>query len=191
VYGFLGRHYTPDLYLTGRTDAVVLVLPGRVVGGLAGELLSGLVAAGAFAAFMSTSSGLLISVAGALTHDVLRGGVRQFDINMLVGWAFAIAASSFCPLLVLGDLVAEPDRSGRPDRHPHRRHTGLAGDPGDHGRGGGRWLAGGVAPPARAVDRWSHRSAVRRHGLEPLRYHPYARARPSGRRSRRVPPTRP
>jgi Na+(H+)/acetate symporter ActP len=123
VYGFLGRHYTPELYLTGRTDAVVLVLPGRLVGGLAGELLSGLVAAGAFAAFMSTSSGLLISVAGALTHDVLRGGVRQFrmatvvagvvamllglwvsrfDINMLVGWAFAIAASSFCPLLVLG-----------------------------------------------------------------------------------------
>jgi Na+(H+)/acetate symporter ActP len=123
VYGFLGRYYTPDLYLTGRTDAVVLVLPGRIVGGLAGELLTGLVAAGAFAAFMSTSSGLLISVAGALAHDVLRGGVRQFraatvaagivamvlglgvsrfDINMLVGWAFAIAASSFCPLLVLG-----------------------------------------------------------------------------------------
>jgi Na+(H+)/acetate symporter ActP len=123
VYGFLGRYYTPELYLTGRTDAVVLVLPGRVVPGLAGELLSGLVAAGAFAAFMSTSSGLLISVAGALAHDVLRGGVRvfraatvaagvvamvlglwvsKFDINVLVGWAFAIAASSFCPLLVLG-----------------------------------------------------------------------------------------
>ncbi|MGH9242781.1 MAG: cation acetate symporter [Acidimicrobiales bacterium] len=123
VYGLLGRYYAPDLYLTGTTDAVVLVLPGRVVGGLGGELLSGLVAAGAFAAFMSTASGLLISVAGALAHDVLRGGVADFrraavvggvvamslglgvsgfDINMLVGWAFAIAASSFCPLLVLG-----------------------------------------------------------------------------------------
>ena len=28
--------------------------------------------------------------------------VERFDINLLVGWAFAIAASSFCPLLVLG-----------------------------------------------------------------------------------------
>ena len=28
--------------------------------------------------------------------------VEGFDINLLVGWAFAIAASSFCPLLVLG-----------------------------------------------------------------------------------------
>jgi Na+(H+)/acetate symporter ActP len=123
VYGALGRLYTPDLYLTGETDAVVLVLPGRVLGGLAGELVSGLVAAGAFAAFMSTASGLLVSVAGSLSHDVFRGtvadfragavgagavavvlglGVSRFDISLLVGWAFAIAASSFCPLLVLG-----------------------------------------------------------------------------------------
>jgi cation/acetate symporter len=123
VYGALGRLYTPDLYLTGATDTVVLSLPGRVFPGLAGEMLSGLVAAGAFAAFLSTASGLLISVAGALAQDVLRGSavdfrrgavfaglvavvlalrVERFDINLLVGWAFAIAASSFCPLLVLG-----------------------------------------------------------------------------------------
>ncbi len=132
VYGALGRLYAPDLYLTGATDTVVLALPGRVVGGFPGELLSGLVAAGAFAAFLSTASGLLISVAGALAQDVVwpsrpadraRGTivdfrraaavagvvalalglqVERFDINVLVGWAFAIAASSFCPLLVLG-----------------------------------------------------------------------------------------
>jgi cation/acetate symporter len=123
VYGALGRLYAPDLYLTGQTDAVVLVLPGRVVHGLAGELVTGLVAAGAFAAFLSTASGLLISVAGSLSQDLLRGtvadfrraavvagavavvlglGVSRFDISLLVGWAFAIAASSFCPLLVLG-----------------------------------------------------------------------------------------
>ncbi|HEY3241282.1 MAG TPA: cation acetate symporter [Acidimicrobiia bacterium] len=123
IYGALGRLYAPDLYLTGATDTVVLALPGRVFGGLAGELLSGLVAAGAFAAFLSTASGLLISVAGALAQDVLGGSamdfrrgaavagvvavafglrVERFDINLLVGWAFAIAASSFCPLLVLG-----------------------------------------------------------------------------------------
>jgi Na+(H+)/acetate symporter ActP len=123
VYGALGRLYAPDLYLTRGTDTVVLALPGRVFPGLPGELLSGLVAAGAFAAFLSTASGLLISVAGALAQDVFRGQVadfrrgaavagtvaiafgllvERFDINLLVGWAFAIAASSFCPLLVLG-----------------------------------------------------------------------------------------
>jgi Na+(H+)/acetate symporter ActP len=124
AYGVLGRLYTPDLLLTGRTDAVVLVLPERVVPGLGGELLGALVAAGAFAAFLSTASGLLVLVAGALSQDVLGsttvGGFRRaaalgggvalllglavepFDINRLVGWAFAIAASSFCPLLVLG-----------------------------------------------------------------------------------------
>jgi Na+(H+)/acetate symporter ActP len=123
VYGALGRLYAPDLYLTKGTDTVVLALPGRVFPGLGGELLSGLVAAGAFAAFLSTASGLLISVAGALAQDVFRGSVadfrrgaavagtvavafgllvERFDINLLVGWAFAIAASSFCPLLVLG-----------------------------------------------------------------------------------------
>jgi Na+(H+)/acetate symporter ActP len=123
VYGALGRLYAPDLYLTQGTDIVVLALPGRVFPGLGGELLSGLVAAGAFAAFLSTASGLLISVAGALAQDVLGGDVtdfrrgaavagavavafgllvQPFDINLLVGWAFAIAASSFCPLLVLG-----------------------------------------------------------------------------------------
>jgi len=123
VYGALGRLYAPDLYLTKATDTVVLALPGRVFSGFGGELLSGLVAAGAFAAFLSTASGLLISVAGALAQDVFKGqvkdfkrgaavagmvaivlglGVERFDINLLVGWAFAIAASSFCPLLVLG-----------------------------------------------------------------------------------------
>jgi Na+(H+)/acetate symporter ActP len=123
VYGALGRLYAPDLYFTKGTDTVVLALPHRVFPGLGGELLSGLVAAGAFAAFLSTASGLLISVAGALAQDVFKGQVtdfrrgaavagsvavafgllvERFDINLLVGWAFAIAASSFCPLLVLG-----------------------------------------------------------------------------------------
>lgn len=124
VYGVLGRVYAPDLLMTGRTDAVVLVLPERVLPGLGGELLGALVAAGAFAAFLSTASGLLVLVAGTLSQDVLGatsvagfrraaaiGGsvalllglvVEPFDINRLVGWAFAIAASSFCPLLVLG-----------------------------------------------------------------------------------------
>src|SRR5690606_492037 len=76
VYGALGRFYTPDLLLTGRTDAVVLLLPGRVLDGVAGDALSALVTAGAFAAFLSTSSGLTISVAGVLSQDILGRRVR-------------------------------------------------------------------------------------------------------------------
>ncbi|HEY0485555.1 MAG TPA: cation acetate symporter [Mycobacteriales bacterium] len=124
VYGALGRVYAPELLMTGRTDAVVLVLPGAAVGGMTGHVLGGLVAAGAFAAFLSTSSGLMVSVAGVLSTDVVgRGSVRDFrlaalvaglvplflalrvsglDVSQVVGLAFAVAASSFCPLLVLG-----------------------------------------------------------------------------------------
>jgi cation/acetate symporter len=129
VYGALGRVYAPQLLLTGQTDAVVLVLPGAALGGLPGQLLAGLVAAGAFAAFLSTSSGLLVSVSGVLSTDVLgrwsggQGSVRDFrrsavvagivplllalqvgalPLSTVVGLAFAMAASTFCPLLVLG-----------------------------------------------------------------------------------------
>jgi Na+(H+)/acetate symporter ActP len=124
VYGALGRLYTPELLLTGRTDAVVLTLPTALVGGLGGELLEALLVAGAFAAFLSTSSGLVVSTAGVLVQDVLRGSrIRDFrraavvaaavplllalaasrlPVGQVVGLAFAVAASTFCPLLVLG-----------------------------------------------------------------------------------------
>jgi cation/acetate symporter len=123
VLAVLTRLHAPQLYLVGDSDDVILALPSLLLGGLPGELLAALVAAGAFAAFLSTSSGLLVSVSGALSHDFLRGGVTsfrwcaiaagavattaslligRFNLALLVGWAFAIAASSFCPLLVLG-----------------------------------------------------------------------------------------
>ncbi|MFF8595557.1 cation acetate symporter [Streptomyces sp. NPDC015220] len=130
VYGALGRLYAPELTLTGNADAAVLLLPDRLIGGPAGDLLGALVAGGAFAAFLSTASGLTMAVAGVLTQDVLpaRGalparGVRNFRLGTVlamavplaasvlvgslpvadaVGLAFAVSASSFCPLLVLG-----------------------------------------------------------------------------------------
>jgi Na+(H+)/acetate symporter ActP len=130
IYGLLGRALVPSLYMTGETDSVVLRLPEIAWPGLPGELLGALVAAGAFAAFMSTASGLLVSVAGTLSHDLwprgapdpaqrrhrvrvaALGGIvtpmalalaaRSIDISVLVGWAFALAASTFCPLLLLG-----------------------------------------------------------------------------------------
>ncbi|MCW2614566.1 MAG: Na+/solute symporter [Frankiales bacterium] len=123
LYGALGRLYAPELLLTGRTDAVVLALPGALLGGVLGDLMEALLVAGAFAAFLSTSSGLLVSTAGVLVQDVLRGTVRDFrratvvaavvplllalaatslPVSQVVGLAFAMAASTFCPLLVLG-----------------------------------------------------------------------------------------
>lgn len=127
VYAALGRVYAPDLLLTGRTDTVVLTLPQRVLPGPLGEALSALVMGGAFAAFLSTSSGLTVSVAGVLSQDLLRRrartGVAGFRAGTIlavavpaagtllatsvgladtVGLAFAVAASTFCPLLVLG-----------------------------------------------------------------------------------------
>ncbi|GIH71056.1 sodium/solute symporter [Sphaerimonospora thailandensis] len=118
AYGYLGR-----VYGLPESDMVVIALPDRVIGGTLGELLTALVTAGAFAAFLSTSSGLTVSVAGVIAQDILRGGVRSFRIATVlavvvpfvlagtarslpvatvVGLAFAVAASSFCPLLVLG-----------------------------------------------------------------------------------------
>ncbi|WP_420122699.1 cation acetate symporter [Nakamurella sp.] len=107
----------------GRADTLLLGLPVQVIGGWVGAVLGALVAAGAIAAFLSTSSGLVVAAAGVLSTDVLRGRVRDFrasavvaglvpllialpttsvDISRVVGMAFAVAASTFCPLLVLG-----------------------------------------------------------------------------------------
>ena len=73
--GVLGRNFLPELYAaTGAkgTDKVVLELPSiiRQHYGIWGSILSGIACAGAFAAFMSTFSGLLVSMTGALAHDV-------------------------------------------------------------------------------------------------------------------------
>lgn len=123
VLGALGRFYAPDLLAGRAADTVVLILPRRVFGGIVGDALTGLVACGAFAAFLSTASGLMISAAGVISQDLLHGEKRDFrrgaaavglviavfglrvirtDINQLVSWVFAIAASSFSPLIVLG-----------------------------------------------------------------------------------------
>ena len=137
IFGVIGRNLLPELYAaTGAkgTDKVVLELPRMLNERFPGwgSVLSGITCAGAFAAFMSTFSGLLVSMTGALAHDVygrilrprstpeqrlkafkvcavivgafaivLGMQVEQFDINFMVGQAFAIAAASYFPLLFL------------------------------------------------------------------------------------------
>ncbi|MCE7004983.1 cation acetate symporter [Kibdelosporangium philippinense] len=123
LMGALSRMYVPELLVTGRTDAAVTALPAKIVPGIGGEILGAVTAAGAFAAFLSTSSGLVVSVSGVLSTDVLRGRVRDFrwaaliagvvplglalvlrpnDISLSIGVTFALAASTFCPVLLLG-----------------------------------------------------------------------------------------
>lgn len=133
AYAALGRRFAPDL-VESAPDSIVLQLPGRVFPDTLGDLLGALVAAGAFAAFLSTSSGLTVAIAGVIDQDLLRARLRRltggdyvavnsFRIAALlamlvpllawrvtgsigladtVGLAFAVAASTFCPLLVLG-----------------------------------------------------------------------------------------
>ena len=76
IYGVIGRSLMPELYDTigsKGTDKVVLELPTLLAGRdypLLGSVLSGITCAGAFAAFMSTFSGLLVSMSSALAHDI-------------------------------------------------------------------------------------------------------------------------
>ena len=130
-----------------------------------GDLLTALLTAGAFAAFLATSSGLTIAVAGVISQDVMSKrleGVTAFRLSAVVavvvpfllsflardvavatvvGLAFAMAAATFCPLLVLGIwwrgltdagalaglLVGGALTGGRGDRQPAHRPGAAAG----------------------------------------------------------------
>jgi len=138
MFGALGRAWVPELYSVAAgarsTDSVVLILP-RLLNNyvpVLGDVLSAVTSMGAFAGFMTTFSGLLVSLTGALAHDVygnminpkatatqkvtafrvaaviagctamlLGTMVENFDINMMVGWAFAIGAASYFPMLIV------------------------------------------------------------------------------------------
>ena len=123
VYGVLGRRWLASI---SDSDSVVLDLPQAVLSGTSADLLTAVLAAGAFAAFLSTSSGLVLSIAGVVGQDVLGRRLRPVAAFRVAGaaaavgtlaltaattglavahaveLAFAVAASTFCPLLVLG-----------------------------------------------------------------------------------------
>jgi Na+(H+)/acetate symporter ActP len=123
LLGAFARLYTPQLMVSG-ADAAVLLLPTAALGsGWGAALLGALIAAGAVAAFLATSSGLTVSLAGVLFTDVLRGRLHRFrlaaalsmvvplvlaltvtrlDFSLTVPLVFAMAAATFCPLIVLG-----------------------------------------------------------------------------------------
>jgi cation/acetate symporter len=134
IYGALGRVAYPTLPPGVGSDTIVLRLPETLLPGLGGQLLTAMLAGGAFAAFLSTASGLAMSVTGVIDQELLRPrvnrfaggdvpGIRGFRVSAIlavvipyavsrateslglattVGLAFAVAAATFAPLLMLG-----------------------------------------------------------------------------------------
>lgn len=120
-------------------DVIVLATPE--IAGMP-YVISGLVAAGGLAAALSTADGLLLTITGALSHDVYYRIFRpqastQFrlviskslllvvavlaatvaaqkpgTILSMVAWAFSIAGSAFFPALVLGIFWEKATREG-------------------------------------------------------------------------------
>ncbi len=122
VFGVMGRNLFPELYNgvgAKGTDKIVLELP-RLLNekyGVLGSVLSGITCAGAFAAFMSTFSGLLVSMTGALAHDVygriLRPKstpderMRMFKWCAVLIGAMAVLLGSFVEKLEINFMVGQ------------------------------------------------------------------------------------
>ena len=82
--------------MTGQTDTVVLSVPRAAWPGLPGESSQAIGARARQRHFrIAAPLGIVIPVGLALV-------AQNVDISLLVGWAFALAASTFCPLFLLG-----------------------------------------------------------------------------------------
>jgi cation/acetate symporter len=120
-------------------DVIVLATPE--IAGLP-YVISGLVAAGALAAALSTADGLLLTIASALSHDVyykilrprassqwrlvvsksvllvvavlaaMVASQKPATILFMVAWAFSLAGAAFFPALVLGIFWSRANKQG-------------------------------------------------------------------------------
>lgn len=114
VFGVLGRNFLPELYSatdgSKGPDKVVLELPIliREKYGILGSILSGITCAGAFAAFMSTFSGLLVSMTSALAHDVYGRMIRPQSTPQERMAMFKWCAIGVGGISVLLGFVVEP-----------------------------------------------------------------------------------
>ena len=113
VFGVIGRNLMPELYSgvgAKGTDKVVLELPTLISAkyGVVGSILSGITCAGAFAAFMSTFSGLLVSMTGALAHDVYGRMLRPKSSSAERMVAFKLSAILIGGVAVTLGCFVEP-----------------------------------------------------------------------------------
>jgi cation/acetate symporter len=123
IFGVIGRNFMPELYtgLSGikGTDQSVLRLPTLLSEkyGVLGSILSGITCAGAFAAFMSTFSGLLVSMTGALAHDVYgrmlkptatpAERMRMFKVAAVLIGGVAVVLGCFVEALEINFMVGQ------------------------------------------------------------------------------------
>jgi cation/acetate symporter len=113
VFGVMGRNLLPELYNgvgAKGTDKIVLELP-RLLNEKyypLGSVLSGITCAGAFAAFMSTFSGLLVSMTGAMAHDVYGRMLNPKATPEQRLRAFKIAAVVVGGVAILLGTMVEP-----------------------------------------------------------------------------------
>ncbi len=122
VFGVMGRNLFPELYNgigAKGTDKIVLELPRLLNAKYAplGSILSGITCAGAFAAFMSTFSGLLVSMTGAMAHDVYgrmlrpkstpNERLRMFKVFAVVLGGVAMLLGSFVEPLEINFMVGQ------------------------------------------------------------------------------------
>ncbi|HIW99418.1 MAG TPA: cation acetate symporter [Candidatus Nesterenkonia stercoripullorum] len=106
ILGVIARAVSPD-GVTGRaSDIAILDLPSTIFSGVLGDLLTALVAGGAFAAFLSTASGLVVSISGVVSQEFFRGTVGGFRIGALIAVAVPLLIGTVTSELALAGAVA-------------------------------------------------------------------------------------
>lgn len=106
ILGIVARAVLPDLTNTATSDTALLHLPDALFDGLTGDLLTALVAGGAFAAFLSTASGLVVSISGVVSQEFFGGTVRGFRIGAILAMVLPIIAAFVTTGLALAGAVA-------------------------------------------------------------------------------------
>ena len=129
------------------SDTIVLRLPETLLPGLGGQLLTAMLAGGAFAAFLSTASGLAMSVTGVIDQELLRPaghpvrGRRRARHPRASGWRRSSRSSSPTPSAGPPSRWAWRPRSAWRSRWRRRRsrRSSCSASGGGGSRRGGRW----------------------------------------------------
>lgn len=105
VLGVTARAVLPSTSAES-SDQAILHLPATVFDGATGDMLTALVAGGAFAAFLSTASGLVVSISGVVSQEFFGGTVRGFRIGAMVAIALPLILTGLTSDLALAGSVA-------------------------------------------------------------------------------------
>lgn len=104
---FLGIVAAGVLDPLGQADTAVLRLPGAVLEGASAQALTAMLVGGAFAAFLSTTSGLVVSASGVISQELFRGSVSGFRIGAVAAVVVPLVLATITPDLPLAEAVAQ------------------------------------------------------------------------------------